>query len=184
VGSRYGGALNPLRRERDPGSTARRGSEETAGPHRGVTARARGIASPFAPPADGRREPATAPSSTGEGTSREESVPRLRGRKTLASLLGPLPRERQPRGSEEPTANERCHDRARARVVDGNGRIHRQRRSHRDLVLPSSGPSSRARRATGRALDLLSASVGRLSAALRRIRAISAGFSAKGRRPG
>jgi hypothetical protein len=70
---------------------------ETDDLHRGVTSRARGIASSLALPADGRRELAAALSPPGGSMPHEGSVSRLRGRKTLAPLLGLRPRERRPR---------------------------------------------------------------------------------------
>jgi hypothetical protein len=100
---------------------------ETGGPHRGVTSRARGIASSLAPPADGRREPVTALSLDRDSMSREGSVSRLRGRKTLAPLLGLWPRERAHRDERSRRRTKMPH-RAKACVAGGNGRIHRERR--------------------------------------------------------
>jgi hypothetical protein len=90
----------PDHETRVSGSVAsQRGCQEAAELGRETTSHARSALSPFAPPADGRRE-----FSASEAPRRlmlyGASVLRLQGRKTLASHFGPRPRERSPRKRE------------------------------------------------------------------------------------
>jgi hypothetical protein len=63
-------------------------AQETALPAHGATAHVRCMGSSFAPPADGRRELAATDSALAETMLHEDLVPRLQGRKTLASRPG------------------------------------------------------------------------------------------------
>jgi len=106
VGVRVSRALTPLVNARVPGSAKRPGSiggcrvAPRGEIHAPETLLLRSLPQPIGA---GSSRPLSPLSS--ELMPYEEQVPRLQGRKTLASLLGPRPRERPPR-DEKPTAND------------------------------------------------------------------------------
>lgn len=95
-------SANPARAKQGSGPAVKaRQTRRLPGHAAGRHARARGAASSFAPSADRRRASAANWCSSSDGAMpHEETVTRLQGRKTLASLPGSWPRERPPREGE------------------------------------------------------------------------------------